>query len=53
MMSITSIMIYAFLLIAMLAGLLRYRRARSFRLWHMLQQQVEWTYTANSALGGG
>ncbi|KAH9173900.1 hypothetical protein EDB89DRAFT_640916 [Lactarius sanguifluus] len=39
MMSVASILIYAFLLVAMLAGLLRYRRARSFRLWHMLQQQ--------------
>jgi hypothetical protein len=39
LMSITTIMLYAFLLVAMLAGLLRYRRARSFRLWHMLQQQ--------------
>jgi len=38
-MSITTIVLYAFLLVAMLAGLLRYRPARSFRLWHMLQQQ--------------
>lgn len=39
MMSITTIMLYAFLLVAMLTGLLRYRQARSFRLWHVLQQQ--------------
>lgn len=39
MMSITTIMIYAFLLVTMLAGLLRYRQARSFRLWKMLWQQ--------------
>lgn len=41
MMSVASIVIYAFLLVAMLVGLLRpgYRRARSFPLWHMLQQQ--------------
>ena len=40
-MSITTIAIYAFLLLAMLIGLLRYRGARSFRLWYMLVQQVE------------
>jgi len=39
LMSITTIMLYAFLLVAMLVGLLRYRRARSFRLWHMLKKQ--------------
>jgi hypothetical protein len=39
LMSITTIMIYAFLLVTMLTGLLRYRRARSFRLWHMLMHQ--------------
>jgi len=39
MMSITTIVLYAFLLVAMLLGLLRYRRARSFRLWHMLRRQ--------------
>ncbi|KAH8990877.1 hypothetical protein EDB92DRAFT_1946401 [Lactarius akahatsu] len=39
MMSVASIVVYAFLLVAMLVGLLRYRRARSFRLWHMLQRQ--------------
>ncbi|KAI9438148.1 hypothetical protein H4582DRAFT_237216 [Lactarius indigo] len=39
MMSVTSIAVYAVLLVAMLVGLLRYRRARSFRLWHMLRQQ--------------
>ncbi|KAH8986439.1 hypothetical protein EDB86DRAFT_2832725 [Lactarius hatsudake] len=39
MMSVASIVIYAFLLVAMLVGLMRYRRARSFRLWHMLRQQ--------------
>ncbi|KAH9013105.1 hypothetical protein EDB85DRAFT_985772 [Lactarius pseudohatsudake] len=39
MMSVASIVVYAFLLVAMLVGLLRYRPARSFRLWHMLQRQ--------------
>jgi len=39
LMSITTIMVYAFLLVAMLAGLLRYRRARSFRLWNVLLRQ--------------
>jgi len=39
MMSITTILLYAFLLVAMLVGLLRYRPARSFRLWRMLQKQ--------------
>jgi hypothetical protein len=39
LMSITTIMLYAFLLVAMLVGLLRYRRARSFRLWNMLNKQ--------------
>jgi len=38
-MSIATIMLYAFLLIAMLVGLLRFRNARSFRLWHMLRNQ--------------
>jgi hypothetical protein len=45
LMSITTIMLYAFLLVAMLVGLLRYRRARSFRLWNMLNKQVECPHT--------
>ncbi|KAI9462018.1 hypothetical protein BJY52DRAFT_1258438 [Lactarius psammicola] len=39
MLSVASIAIYAFLLIAMLVGLLRHRPARSFRLWNLLLQQ--------------
>lgn len=54
MMSITTISLYAFLLIAMLVGLLRYRQARSFQLWKMLEQQVESTlYTATNTAGEG
>ncbi|KAN0139364.1 hypothetical protein V8E53_002865 [Lactarius tabidus] len=39
LMSITTIMLYAFLLVSMLVGLLRSRGARSFRLWNVLNKQ--------------
>jgi len=38
-MSIATITTYALLLIAMLAGLMRQRQARSFGIWNMLHQQ--------------
>jgi hypothetical protein len=48
LMSIATIMTYALLLIAMLAGLMRQRQARSFGIWNMLHQQVRHSHTADS-----
>ena len=42
-MSISTIAVYAFLLTAMLAGLLRQRQARSFGIWKMLCKQVRYS----------
>jgi hypothetical protein len=49
-MSIATITFYAFLLTAMLVGLLRQRQARSFGVWKMLCQQVRYLLTENFEL---
>jgi hypothetical protein len=47
-MSIATITAYALLLTAMLAGLLRQRQARSFGVWKMLCQQVQYPLMMNA-----